>query len=88
MTAEVLIGKFPPGVPEFLRRFEYAEVSISIAVLIWLLIYPMMLKVAFTSLRDVRREPKELYLTREVNWLVKPFTMFGIAALFYFVFKA
>lgn len=89
MVAGVLIGKFLPGVPEFLQRFEYAKVSIPIAVLIWLMIYPMMMKVDFTSLRNVRREPKGLYLTWVVNWLIKPFTMFGIAALFFYVvFKA
>jgi ACR3 family arsenite transporter len=89
MMAGVLIGKFLPGVPEFLGRFEYAKVSIPIALLIWLMIYPMMMKVDFASLRNVRREPRGLYLTWVVNWLVKPFTMFGIAALFFFVvFKA
>ena len=89
MVAGVLIGKFLPGVPEFLQRFEYAKVSIPIAVLIWLMIYPMMMKVDFTSLRNVRREPKGLYLTWVVNWLIKPFTMFGVAALFFYVvFKA
>lgn len=89
MVAGVLIGKFLPGVPEFLGRFEYAKVSIPIALLIWLMIYPMMMKVDFASLRNVRREPRGLYLTWAVNWLIKPFTMFGIAALFFFgVFKA
>jgi ACR3 family arsenite transporter len=89
MVAGVMIGRFLPGVPEFLGRFEYAKVSIPIALLIWLMIYPMMMKVDFASLRNVRREPRGLYLTWVVNWLIKPFTMFGIAALFFFVvFKA
>jgi ACR3 family arsenite transporter len=89
MVAGVMIGKFLPAIPEFLSRFEYARVSIPIAVLIWLMIYPMMMKVDFASIRNVRKEPKGLYLTWVVNWLIKPFTMFGIAALFFFVvFKA
>lgn len=89
MAAGVLIGRFAPAVPAFLSRFEYAHVSIPIAVLIWLMIYPMMLKVDFESIRDVGRSPKGLYVTWAVNWLIKPFTMYGIAALFFFViFKA
>jgi ACR3 family arsenite transporter len=89
MVAGVLIGVYLPAIPEFLAGFEYAQVSLPIAVLIWLMIYPMMMKVDFTSLRNVGREPKGLYLTWVVNWLIKPFTMFGIAALFFYViFKA
>ena len=84
MIAGVLIGKFLPGIPAFLARFEYAQVSIPIAILIWLMIYPMMMKVDFTSLKNVRREPTGLYLTWVVNWLIKPFTMFGIAYLFFY----
>lgn len=89
MVSGVAIGRYLPAVPEFLGRFEYARVSIPIAVLIWLMIYPMMMKVDFTSIKNVRKDPKGLYLTWVVNWLIKPFTMFGIAALFFFVvFKA
>lgn len=89
MAAGVLIGQFLPGIPAFLGRFEYANVSIPIAILIWLMIYPMMLKVDFQSVRDVGKNPKGLFLTWIVNWLIKPFTMFGIAWLFFFVlFKA
>jgi arsenite transporter len=89
MVAGVLIGKFLPAIPGFLSRFEYANVSVPIAVLIWLMIYPMMMKVDFTSIKNVRKDPKGLYVTWTVNWLIKPFTMFGIAAFFFFVvFKA
>ena len=89
MVAGVLIGRFLPGIPAFLERFEYANVSIPIAVLIWLMIYPMMMKVDFQSIRNVRKEPKGLYVTWVTNWLIKPFTMFGIASLFFYVvFKA
>ena len=84
MVAGVLIGKYLPGLPAFLGRFEYEQVSIPIAVLIWLMIYPMMMKVDFESIRNVGRNPKGLYVTWVVNWLVKPFTMYGIAALFFY----
>lgn len=89
MAAGVLIGKFLPAIPAFLGRFEYAQVSIPVAVLIWLMIYPMMMKVDFQSIKNVRKNPKGLYVTWVTNWLIKPFTMFGIASLFFFViFKA
>lgn len=85
MAAGVLIGRFLPGIPAFLGKFEYANVSIPIAILIWLMIYPMMLKVDFQSIRNVGKNPKGLFVTWATNWLIKPFTMFGIAWLFFFV---
>ena len=59
--------------------------SIPIAVLIWLMIYPMMLKVDFQSVKNVGKRPKGILITCITNWLIKPFTMFGIAWLFFFV---
>jgi ACR3 family arsenite transporter len=89
MVAGVLIGKFLPGIPALLGRFEYANVSIPIAVLIWLMIWPMMMKVDFASIRDIGKNPKGLYVTWATNWLIKPFTMYAIAAFFLLVvFKA
>lgn len=89
MAAGVFIGKFLPGIPAFLGRFEYAQVSIPIAVLIWLMIYPMMMKVDFTSIKNVGKNPKSLFVTWVTNWLIKPFTMYGIAVFFFYVlFKA
>ncbi len=85
MVAGVLIGQFLPFIPEFLGTLEFANVSIPIALLIWLMIYPMMLKVDFQSIKNVGKNPKGLFLTWVVNWLIKPFTMFGIAWLFFFV---
>ena len=85
MAAGVLIGQFLPGIPGFLGQFDYAKVSIPIAILIWLMIYPMMLKVDFQSIRNVGKNPKGLYVTWAANWLIKPFTMFGIAWLFFYV---
>lgn len=85
MVAGVLIGKYIPGIPEFLNRFEYAKVSIPTAILIWVMIYPMMMKVDFQSIKNVRKNPKGLYVTWVVNWLIKPFTMYAIASFFLYV---
>ena len=62
MAAGILIGRYLPSVPAFLGRFEYAQVSIPIAVLIWFMIYPMMMKVDFTSIKNVGKNPKGLFL--------------------------
>jgi len=85
MAAGILIGQFLPVIPSFLGRFEYAQVSVPIAILIWLMIFPMMLKVDFKSIKNVGKNPKGLFITWVTNWLIKPFTMFGIASLFFFV---
>jgi len=89
IIAGIAIGKFLPVVPEVLGKFEYASVSIPIAILIWIMIFPMMLKIDFGSIVNAFKMPKGLTVTLSVNWLIKPFTMFGIAWLFFFViFKA
>lgn len=89
MVLGVLIGKYLPAVPAFLNRFEYAKVSIPMAILIWLMIYPMMMRVDFQSIKNVGKNPKGLFVTWVTNWLIKPFSMYGIASLFFFViFKA
>ena len=85
MVIGVLIGKYLPIIPNFLNRFEYAKVSIPMALLIWLMIYPMMMKVDFQSIKDVGKNPKGLFVTWATNWLIKPFTMYGIASVFFFV---
>ena len=85
MAVGIGIGKFLPQIPEFLNRFEYARVSIPMAILIWVMIYPMMMKVDFRGIKNVGKNPKGLFVTWIVNWLVKPFTMYGIASLFFFV---
>lgn len=81
----VAIGKLIPIVPETLGKFEYANVSIPIAVLIWIMIFPMMLKIDFKSVVDAVKMPKGLTITLTSNWLIKPFSMFAIAWLFFFV---
>ena len=89
MVIGILIGEYLPGIPAFLNQFEYAKGSVPMAILIWLMIYPMMMKVDFQSIKNVGKNPKGLFVTWITNWLIKPFTMYGIAALFFFViFKA
>jgi arsenite transporter len=78
----VLIGQFLPVVPAFLSTLEYARVSIPVAILIWLMIYPMMLKIDFSAIVRATKQPKGLTVTTVTNWLVKPFTMYGIAWFF------
>ena len=85
MFVGVLIGRFLPTVPETLSKFEYFNVSVPTAVLIWLMIFPMMLKIDFTSILNATKKPKGLFLTTTVNWLIKPFTMFAIASFFFLV---
>lgn len=89
IIAGVTIGQVLPIIPQTLSKFEYAEVSIPVAILIWLMIYPMMLKIDFSSILNATKKPKGLIVTCVTNWLIKPFTMYAIAAFFFFVvFKA
>lgn len=81
----IAVGQWLPAVPATLSRFEYANISIPVAILIWLMIYPMMLKVDFRSVRNVGRRPRGIVITCVTNWLIKPFTMFAIAYLFFHV---
>lgn len=84
IVAGIMVGQWLPVIPQTLSRFEYANVSIPIALLIWVMIYPMMLKVDFQSVKNVGRRPKGILITCITNWLIKPFTMFGFAYLFFY----
>jgi len=86
MLAGVLLGKALPPLIDSLRRIEFgagSQINIPIAVLIWLMIVPMMMKVDFASIKDVGKKPRGLLVTLVVNWLVKPFSMAFIAWLFF-----
>ncbi|HEX9691411.1 MAG TPA: ACR3 family arsenite efflux transporter [Gemmatimonadales bacterium] len=86
MVLGVAIGKLVPGVVGSLRDLEFGDgshINIPIAVLIWLMIYPMMLKIDFTSIKDVGKRPTGLFVTVFVNWLVKPFSMAFFGWLFF-----
>ncbi len=81
--AGVGLGLIAPGAFEAVSRFEWAQVNLVVAVLIWLMIYPMLLKVEPSCLREVGKKPKGLLLTLVVNWLIKPFTMAALGVLFF-----
>lgn len=78
----VLIGVYLPQIPQTLDKFTYAQVSIPVAILIWLMIYPMMLKIDFTSIKNATKQKKGLAVTCCTNWLIKPFTMYAISYFF------
>jgi len=92
MVIGVLLGKALPGFIDGMRRLEFgkgSQINVPIAVLIWLMITPMMMKVDFAAIRNVGRKPRGLLVTLFVNWLVKPFSMALIAYLFFrYVFGA
>ena len=85
MLIGVALGKLLPGLTASLSGLEIvrgSQVNLPIAVLIWLMIYPMMLKVDFAGISGVARRPRGLFITLFVNWLVKPFSMALFAWLF------
>lgn len=81
----IFIGKVFPSIPLLLGKLEYYNVSVPVAILIWIMIFPMMLKIDFSSVVNALKMPKGLTITLVVNWLIKPFTMFGLAWLFFHV---
>lgn len=83
IVAGLVLGNIVPAVFAALADLEYASVNLPVAILIWAMIFPMMVAVDFASLRDIGQRPKGLVLTIVVNWLVKPFTMAGLAVLFF-----
>ena len=83
IIAGVGLGYALPGLFESIAALEYAHVNLVVAVLIWLMIYPMMVQIDFGSIKDVGKKPKGLVLTLVVNWLIKPFTMALLGWLFF-----
>ncbi len=86
MVVGVLLGKLLPGFVGAIRGMEFgqrSQINLPIAVLIWLMIYPMMLKIDFASIAGVRRRPGGILVTLFVNWLVKPFSMALLGWLFF-----
>lgn len=79
----VILGKVAPSFFEAVSRFEFARVNLVVALLIWLMIYPMMVQVDFSSIKDVGRKPRGLVVTLAVNWLLKPFSMAALGWLFF-----
>jgi ACR3 family arsenite transporter len=83
IAAGVGLGLAMPGLFNSIARLEYASVNLVVAVFIWVMIYPMMVNVDFSSLREVGKKPKGLCITVVINWLVKPFTMAALGILFF-----
>ncbi|GIS65176.1 MAG: hypothetical protein CM1200mP3_14240 [Chloroflexota bacterium] len=83
-----VFGNLSPSTFEKIASLEYSHVNLVVAIFIWVMIYPMMVQVDFTSIRSVKEKPKGLFLTLVINWLVKPFTMAGLGWLFFKVLFA
>jgi ACR3 family arsenite transporter len=77
------LGLVVPQVFQAVAAMEYAQVNLVVAVFIWVMIYPMMIQIDWSSVRDVGKKPQGLVLTLVVNWLIKPFTMAALGVLFF-----
>lgn len=80
--AGILLGYLFPSIFQYMAGLEYAHVNFVVAILIWVMIYPMMVNVDFSTIKDVGRNPKGLIITFIINWLIKPFSMAGLGVLF------
>ena len=83
IASGILIGNFMGDTVKVLSSLEIFNVNIPVAVLVWLMIYPMMLQIDFSSIKNVGKRPKGLVLTLVINWLIKPFTMAFFAWVFF-----
>lgn len=83
ITAGVVLGWWQPATFAAIAAVEYGQVNLVVALLIWVMIYPMMVQIEFAAVRDVGRKPRGLALTLVVNWLIKPFTMALLGWLFF-----
>ena len=82
----VLLGNLVPELFQYFASLEVANVNIPVAIFIWVMIYPMMIQIDFSSIKDIGKKPKGLFLTLVINWLIKPFTMAALGWLFFRVF--
>jgi arsenite transporter len=83
IAAGVVLGLLIPGVFQAIALIEFAHVNLVVAVLIWIMIYPMMIQIDWSAVKDIRKKPEGLLLTLVINWLVKPFTMAALGVLFF-----
>ena len=79
----VILGNLLPDIFSFIAALELAHVNLVVAVFIWVMIYPMMVQVDFSSIKEVSNKPKGLILTLLINWMIKPFTMALLGWLFF-----
>jgi len=83
IASGVLLGLLVPGVFQAIAQIEFAHVNLVVAVLIWIMIYPMMIQIDWSAVKDIHKKPQGLILTLVINWLVKPFTMAALGVLFF-----
>ena len=83
ITGGVILGNWFPEFFETIADIEFANVNLIVAIFIWIMIYPMMVQIDFTSVKEIGNKPKGLILTIIVNWLIKPFTMAALGILFF-----
>jgi ACR3 family arsenite transporter len=88
ILAGVVLGNLVPGLFGAVAKLEFAHVNLVVAVFIWVMIYPMMVQIDFSSIKDVGKKPKGLVLTLIINWLIKPFTMAALGWMFFRVIFA
>lgn len=88
IIAGVVLGNLVPGLFQWFASLEIAHVNIPVALFIWVMIYPMMIQVDFSSIKDIGKKPKGLVLTLVINWLIKPFSMALLGWLFFRVLFA
>ncbi|MGD9866086.1 MAG: ACR3 family arsenite efflux transporter [Pseudodonghicola sp.] len=88
IVAGVTLGNLVPGLFVAIAGLEIAHVNLIVALLIWVMIYPMMVQIDFAAIADVGRAPRGLFLTLAINWLIKPFTMAALGWLFFRVIFA
>jgi len=82
------LGNLAPGLFQFIASLEYAHVNLPVALFIWVMIYPMMIQIDFSAIKDIGKKPKGIVLTVIINWLIKPFTMAALGVLFFKVLFA
>jgi ACR3 family arsenite transporter len=83
MAAGILIGRFSPGIRTVLESMQIAGQNIPLTILMWLMIYPMMLRVDFKSIKNVGKNPQGVIISTLASWGIKPFLMFGLATVFF-----
>lgn len=88
IIAGVALGLAVPPLFQAVAAFEYAHVNLAVAVFIWVMVYPMMIQIDFTAIKNVGQKPRGLVLTLVINWLIKPFTMAALGWLFFKVLFA
>ena len=83
----ILLGNLVPGLFSLIAGLDYANINLVVAVLIWVMIYPMMTQIDFASVKNIGRQPRGLFITLVINWLIKPFSMAAIGVLFFVIAK-